>query len=505
VRAAARPISLSALGLASPSKATSTDGITEAERATIHTRRAPPTIAALVFLTILAAVLRLPFLDHQSLWWDETFTRGIVRQSGIGDVWRQIQATESTPPLYYVLVWLSGARSAAAMRLIPALALIFAVPASYKMARQCAGRDIALATAAVVATSPDLVSYSTDARSYGLFVLTAILSAWAFLVLLRGYGHWRGAAWVLASAACVWTHYFGIFVVGAELLVLLVVCARGRQAILGWAAVLAASLLPLIPLVSSQSGDERAQFIAGISLPSRLTTTVRQFAMGPNVPRAWLEAAGLLVFCGAVALGTTIVFRQRQRMPLVLLAVAAIGFLTPLGLGLVGIEDRFYARNVVGVLPLIAFLAAPALVRARGIPLAAYCLLAIVTSVWVASNWRYEPADWRSAVARMQAVDPSAVVVASTPVGAPVVQAYLHRSPVTNLGAPVSRVWIAIEPTRTSGERALSAGPSLSLPGFSTVQSLEVHAVRLTLVRAKRPTHLTLPTGFHGAVFPGGG
>jgi len=481
-----------------------TDGIAEAERATIRAGRPWTTIAALVFLTILAALLRLPFLDHQSLWWDETFTGGIVRQSGIGDVWRQIQATESTPPLYYVLVWLSGARSAAAMRLIPALALVLAVPASYKMARQCASRDIALATAAVVATSPDLVSYSTDARSYGLFVLTAILSAWAFLVLLRGYGHLRGTAWVLASAACVWTHYFGIFIVGAELAVLLVVCARRRQAILGWAAVLAVSLLPLIPLVSSQSGDERAQFIAGISLPSRLTTTVRQFAMGPNVPRAWLEAAGLLTFCAAVAVGTAIVMRQRQRMPLVLLAVAAVGFLTPLGLGLAGIEDRFYARNVVAVLPLVAFLAAPALVRARGVPLVAYCLLAVVTSIWVASNWRYEQVDWRSAVARMQAVDPSAAIVASTPVGAPVVQTYLHRSPVTNLSGPVSRAWIAIEPTRTSGERALSPGPGFNPPGFSAVRTLQVHAFRLTLVRAIRPTRLALPTGFDGAVFPGG-
>jgi uncharacterized membrane protein len=439
VLAATRRRYLSALNLISAWKAPLTVASPEAEHDTRTARRARTTIVALVFLTIVAALLRLPFLDHQSLWWDETFTRGIVRQSGFGDVWRQIQATESIPPLYYVLVWLSGARSAAAMRLIPALALVLAVPASYKMARQCASRDIALATAAVVASSPDLVSYSTDARSYGLFVLTAVLSVSAFLALLRDYGHRRAGAWFLASAACVWTHYFGIFVVGAELLVLLVVCARHRQAILGWAAVLAVSLLPLIPLVSSQSGDERAQFIAGISLPSRLTTTVRQFAMGPNVPRAWLEAAGLLTFCAAVAVGTAIVMRQRQRMPLVLLAVAAIGFLTPLGLGLVGIEDRFYARNVVAALPLVAFLAAPALVRARGVPLVAYCLLAIVTSIWVASNWRYEQVDWRSGVARMQAVDPSAAVVASTPVGAPVVQTYLHRSPVTNLSGPVSR------------------------------------------------------------------
>jgi 4-amino-4-deoxy-L-arabinose transferase-like glycosyltransferase len=485
-------------------KGAPTDRASKVESDIASTGRPWATIAALVFLTVVAALLRLPFLDHQSLWWDETFTRGIVRQSGLGDVWRQIQATESTPPLYYVLVWLTGGRSAAAMRLIPALALILAVPASYKMARQCAGRNVALATAAVVATSPELVSYSTDARSYGLFVLTAILSVWAFLRLLRDPGHLRGAAWVLASAACVWTHYFGIFVVGAEALALLAMNAPARRVIVGWTGVLVVTLAPLVPLVSRQSGDERAQFIAGISLPSRLSATVRQFAMGPNVPRTWLEAAGLLTFGAAVVVGTVVVLRRSSRMPLALLAVAAIGFLAPLGLALVGIEDRFYARNLVALLPLIAFLAAPALLRARGIPLAAYCLLATVTSVWVATNWRYEQVDWRTAVARMRAVDPSAVVVASSPVSAPVVQIYLHRRPVTNLSHPVSRAWIAVEPTRVSGERALSPGPSLTLPGFSTVQTFQVHAFRLTLVSAKRPTRPSLPASFYGAVFPGG-
>jgi len=131
-----------------------TDTSDEVRGDTIGTHQSWTTTAALVCLTVVAALLRLPFLDHQSLWLDETFTRGVVRQSGLGDVWRQIEATESTPPLYYLLVWLSGARSAAAMRLIPALALVLAVPASYKVARQCAGRDVALATAAIVASSP---------------------------------------------------------------------------------------------------------------------------------------------------------------------------------------------------------------------------------------------------------------------------------------------------------------------------------------------------------------
>jgi len=286
-------------------------------------------------------------------------------------------------------------------------------------------------------------------------VLTAILSVWAFLVALRQYRHVSGAAWVLASAACVWTHYFGIFVVGAELLLLLVHRASRRR-MLGWGVVLALSLVPLVPLLASQSGDQRAEFIAGIPLSSRLTTTVRQLAMGPNVPRAWLEAVGVLAFCIAVGAGTLIVLRQRRRLPLVPLALAAAAFLAPLGLALVGIEDRFYARNLIAVLPLAAFLAAPALLRGRGIPLVAYCLVTVMTSLWVASNWRYEQVDWRTAVARMRSVDQSAVVVANTPASTAVVETYLHRPALTSLSAPVRRAWIAIEPKRASTERALT-------------------------------------------------
>jgi hypothetical protein len=257
-------------------------------------------------------------------------------------------------------------------------------------------------------------------------------------------------------------------------------------------------------LIANQSGDQRAGFIAGISLPARLTTTVRQLAMGPNVPRAWLEAAGVLAFCAAVAIGTVIAFRGRRRLTLILLALAAAGFLAPLGLALVGVEDRFYARNLIAVLPLLAFLAAPALLRGRGVPLAIYCLLAVVTSIWVASNWRYEQVDWRTAVARMHAIDPSAVVVADTPASTAVVQTYLHRPALTKPITPVGRAWIAIEPVRASTDRALTPGHVFELAGFSTVRTIRVHGFRLTLVRAQRPTPLALPPGFYGAVFPGG-
>src|SRR2546421_5806402 len=79
-------------------------------------------------LTVVAAALRLPFLDHQSFWFDEIYTRQVVGEPTVVAVWDHIKATESTPPLYYVLTWLLGGRSEAMLRLLPALALTAAVP-----------------------------------------------------------------------------------------------------------------------------------------------------------------------------------------------------------------------------------------------------------------------------------------------------------------------------------------------------------------------------------------
>jgi Dolichyl-phosphate-mannose-protein mannosyltransferase len=461
-------------------------------------------VIALSAATVAAAALRLPFLGHQSLWLDETFTRAIVREASLAGVWRHVRATESTPPLYYVLAWLLHARSTVALRLIPALALVAAVPVGYLAVQRLIGWRSALATAAILAVSPVLVSYATDARAYGLFVLAGLLTVWAFSALVEHSSTRRFGLWAAASVACVWTHYFGIFLVGGEVLVLLVVCPHARRAVAGWSAVVLLLVLPLVPLALSQSGDERAEFIAGIPLGTRFTETVRQFAMGPNVPRTWLEAAGVAIFCAALAAGVIIACRSDQG-PRALLAVAVIAFGAPLLLSALGIEDRFYVRNVIVVAPLAAALAAPALLRLRGVPLALYLALATLTSIWVATDWRYEQVNWKAALARAQAIEPHAAVVAVTQMNAPVIQTYLARTQTGPAGLSATRAWIVVEPVRAAGHRALGPSPVPSLPGFTVLKSLQVDAVRLVLVGASRPTRIA-PGEIPGAsVFAGDG
>src|SRR5947209_2260768 len=130
---------------------------------------------ALGLLTLIAAALRLPFLNHQSFWFDEIYTRQVVGEPTLAGLCNHIKASESTPPLYYLLTWLLPGRSEAVLRLIPALALTAAVPVGYLAFRRLLGEVRALAPAAILAVSGELVAYGTDARSYGLYVLTSLL------------------------------------------------------------------------------------------------------------------------------------------------------------------------------------------------------------------------------------------------------------------------------------------------------------------------------------------
>lgn len=453
--------------------------------------------------TIVAAMLRLPFLGHQSLWLDEVFTREILGESSLSGLWHHVQQTESTPPLYYVLGWLTGAHSAVAMRLIPALALTAAVPVSYLAMRRLVGLHAALASSAIIAVSPVLVSYATDARSYGLSVLTALLSVWAFAALLERTSWRRYALWTAAAITCVWTHYFGFFVFGAEAIVLLVMLPREWSRMAASLVVVTICLLPLASLASTQAGSERAAFIEGSPLSSRVATTTRQLAMGPNPPRAWLEAIGLALWCVTVAAGALLALRSKSRGMRALLAIAAITVGVPLLLALSGAEDRFYARNVILETPLAAALAAPVMLRLRAAPLAAYLALALLTSVWVATNWRYEQVDWRDALARVEAVNASAPVLAVTRLGVPVVQTYLHRRPTLAPGLMTRQAWIVVEPNRAQGQRALGLAHAPTLIGFRAVRELRVYGFRLILLDASHPTAILPGPAANSTLFPG--
>jgi Dolichyl-phosphate-mannose-protein mannosyltransferase len=521
-------------------------------------------ILLLALATLAAASLRLPFLATQSLWLDETFTVHVVGAGSFGELWHRIGATESTPPLFYLLTWgwtrLIGSHGEAALRALPALATIAAVPVAYLALRRLAGRRAALAAAALVAASPLLVSYALDARAYGLLVLVGLLGVWACGAALEAPTTRRLALWALAAAAAIWTHWFAGFLVLGEAVALLWLAPGVRRrvalasvAVLGEAVALLwlapgvrrrvalasvavlGAVAPLAGLLGEQTSDARAGFIGGSGLGGRIEQLGRQFAAGPDVPRTWLEAASIALFAAAVAVGTALTARSalaprgprrtaacgsradaaadaaggERVIPALepadgaraLLAIALVALLVPLALAATGLYDRFNLRNVLFLAPLAAALAAPALLRARGAPLAAYLALCVLTALWVQTDWRYENADWRGAIRRVESTAPGLPVIAVTPLGEPVAALYLHREQAS---APLAtrRAWLVVEPARGPGHRDLvpqdPPQAAALLAAFPSHREQRLHGFRLIELSAPRPFALD-PAQLSGA------
>ena len=122
---------------------------------------------------LVAAALRFWPLDGRSYWRDEAFTVDLVRLP-FAEMLDEILRSEGTPPGYYVVAWawarLFGS-SEAGLRSLSALCGVLTVVAIYVTADRLFSRRVAGIAAFVAATSPLLVWYGQEARSYGLGLL----------------------------------------------------------------------------------------------------------------------------------------------------------------------------------------------------------------------------------------------------------------------------------------------------------------------------------------------
>ena len=133
-----------------------------------------PLLAALLALAIAAGLaLRLVVLQ-QSSFGDELSTYWIVGDhSGLAGVWDVVHSdAEITPPLYFLAAKLTtGIHFSPEMLRLPSLiAGVLSIPLTYLVGLRTIGRRAALLAAALVALSPFLIYYSTEARGYQLAI-----------------------------------------------------------------------------------------------------------------------------------------------------------------------------------------------------------------------------------------------------------------------------------------------------------------------------------------------
>ena len=149
--------------------------------------RADRTTAAIVSITVLAALLRFPTLSTHSYWYDEIVTVGLLEMD-LGGMLSAIPDSENTPPLYYLLAWawshLFGTGEFG-LRSLSALFGVAMVPVVYLAFKELVSSRVGLIAALLTAVNPFLVWYSQEARSYALLALLGALSLLFFVRVLN--------------------------------------------------------------------------------------------------------------------------------------------------------------------------------------------------------------------------------------------------------------------------------------------------------------------------------
>jgi hypothetical protein len=357
--------------------------------------------ALLVALTVLAAVLRFWRIGHQGFWFDEANTALDVHFSA-GKMLGLIPQTESTPPLYFCLAWV-WARifgfGEAGLRSLSAVAGVLTVPVAYAAGAKLISRRAGLIVAALVSTSPLLIWYSQEARSYELLVLLAAVTLLTFAFALSAPTARSLVAWVIACGLALATHYFAVLAVAPEAAWLLFVHRRRRPVQVA-VAVVGLAGLALIPLAISQQGTGNSNWIAKIALNVRLGQLAPQFLLGFGAPAGrWLRALDAAVALAALGLLGWRGHRDERRPALLAGGLAVAGAVVMLALVAVGVDDLITRNIIVLWLPLaLAVAAGLGSPRARAVGTvgaAVLCATGVLATVGVSLDRSLQRPDWR--------------------------------------------------------------------------------------------------------------
>src|ERR1700677_831612 len=213
--------------------------------------RNPSPVELVIALTVLGGVLRFATLNVSSIELDESATLILVHR-GFSGMLSHLAKSESTPPLYYILVWawskVFGA-GPVGFRSMSALIGTVTIPVMYLAGREISQR-VGVWAAVLTTLSPSMYFFSQEARAYGLLVLFCAAAYVAWQRSLREPSTRNLAMWCALSSLSILAHYFAAFLFISEAVVLI------RR--IGWRRVLAPIGvgvlvgLALVPLAASQ-------------------------------------------------------------------------------------------------------------------------------------------------------------------------------------------------------------------------------------------------------------
>jgi hypothetical protein len=372
-------------------------------------------VAKVGVVLALGVALWLRFWTPSALWLDEALTVDISRAP-----LHQIPALlrdDGAPPLYYYLLhfWMDVfGQSNLAVRSLAGVIGVINLPVAWltgyragsrwwardglTVSEQAAsdrrGRATGWAVMLLVASSPFVVYYDTEARMYGLVILLGTLAVLCYMSVLRRPGVWSALGLAAVMAAALYTHYWALYSV-AVVSIGTAWCAwkgphpRACRYALGALVVAGVSFLPWLPTFWFQVHHTGTPWAA----PAQLTAvvfTVTQFAGGDSDSGRGLAVffffLALLAIFGAPLDRWRVVLDLRTRPGVRVLGVAEAGSLV---LGLLAgrisgttFADRYTAMIAFPALVCMAYgLTAIGNVRIRKGILAAAVLLGFLSAI----------------------------------------------------------------------------------------------------------------------------
>jgi mannosyltransferase len=421
---------------------------------------------------VLGGVLRFATLNVSSIELDESATLLLVHR-GFSGMLSHISQSESTPPLYYVLVWawtkVFGA-GPIGFRSMSALIGTITIPVMYLAGREISPR--AGVWAAVLTTfSPSMFFFSQQARAYGLLVLLSAAAFVAWERALRTPSTRCLALWSALSGLAILAHYFAAFLFISEAVVL-IVRLGWRRVLLPIGAVVLVGLA-LAPLAISQRAEGKSNWIEQQSLPRRIAESLKVFTVGAYGPLVLFALAlALLAVGGAIVLLARRGDQMERSGARDAAIVAAGAIVLPLLLAVTHLVDVYDGRNMLAFFVPFAVLVATGLGVARaprtGALLGSF-LCAIYVAMIVAANAvpDYRRDNWRGVAESLGKPTAGRLIVAEAFSAGPL---SIYMGKLTHTGTSVPPVhevdFVALRHLRTVGPPQAAVVPTVPPAGF---------------------------------------
>ncbi len=422
---------------------------------------------------LLATFLRFHNLGAQSMWLDELLEIGLARK-GLAEIWANVLSFGAMPLDYFVtFAALQLGEQDFWLRLAPALWSVLTVAMMYRFAGRLVGWPAGLTAALFLAVGAFHIRYAQETRPYALFGLLALCS---FHFLFRALKtnqprHWLGYA--LSTALSLLTHYFTLFMVGAQALVVAIWLlrepplphTRAQVARFGLAVVFVMAVLAITPYFDNVM-EVGGVFASGLFTPTSFAAPPElkpNQDTGPILDRAFFvdQLLGTLsgggdiwrwVFLGLAVAGAGAGWRRHPRTTVMLVT----WLIAPMALTIAFLIHRgtFFAVRYVtpSYLALILLIAIGAAATRRWTALVA--TVAVVLSLMQANTYYATiKEDWRLAAQFIDAnVTPGDRV--DSPLGGGVIFHYttladtgrMDTTSTDELAAVPGRLWVVMHP-----------------------------------------------------------